>query len=154
MGESLLNPRAFFASLFTERLHHYVGARKRIPNAQTGRKFVLCNVNVALAKHGELFFMWSETVVHTTPSWELPWGMPSTLLLCLSFLFLISKWVLDLDRLDNSKTAEIFKNRLLILTNMFRRYISHRQCDGHESLQLIKRACYNVQYKLHCVGKQ
>ena len=37
---------------------------------------------------------------------------------------------------------------------MFRRYISHRQCDGYESLQLIKRACYNVQYTLHCVGKQ
>ena len=37
---------------------------------------------------------------------------------------------------------------------MFRRYISHRQGDGYESLQLIKRACYNVQYKLHCVGKQ
>ena len=45
----------------------------------TDRKFVLCNVDVALAKHGELFFMWSETVVHTTASWELPWGMPSTL---------------------------------------------------------------------------
>ena len=36
---------------------------------------------------------------------------------------------------------------------MFRRYIRHRQYDGYESLQLIKRACYNVQYTLHCVGK-
>ena len=31
---------------------------------------------------------------------------------------------------------------------MFRRYICHRQCDGYESLQLIKHACYNVQYTL------
>ena len=36
IGESsLLNPRAFFASLFTERLHHYVGAWKSLPNART-----------------------------------------------------------------------------------------------------------------------
>ena len=33
--ESLPIPRAFFASLFTERLHHYVGAWKRLPNART-----------------------------------------------------------------------------------------------------------------------
>jgi len=46
----------------------------------TGRKFVLCNVNVALVKHSELlFFMWSETVVHTTPNSELPWGLSLTL---------------------------------------------------------------------------
>ena len=32
---------------------------------------------------------------------------------------------------------------------MFGRYIRHRQYDGYESLQLIKRACYNVQYTLH-----
>ena len=31
---------------------------------------------------------------------------------------------------------------------MFRRYIRHRQCDGYESLQLKKHACYNVQYTL------
>ena len=39
---------------------------------------------------------------------------------------------------------------------MFRRYmyIRHRQCDGYESLQLIKRACYNIQFTLHCIGKQ
>ena len=36
--------------------------------------------------------------------------------------------------------------------NMFRRYIRHRQCDGYESLQLVKRTCYNVQDTLHCVG--
>ena len=31
----------------------------------------------------------------------------------------------------------IFKNNttFLIFTNMFRRYIRHRQCDGYESLQ-------------------
>ena len=46
----------------------------------TGRKFVLCNVNVALVKHSELlFFMWSETVVHNTPNSELPWGLSLTL---------------------------------------------------------------------------
>ena len=39
------------------------------------------------------------------------------------------------------------KHFFFILTDMFRRYIRHRQCDGYESLQLIKRACYNVQYK-------
>ena len=40
----------------------------------------------------------------------------------------------------------ILKNSatLLILTNMFRQYIHHHQCDGYESLQLIKHACYNV----------
>ena len=39
---------------------------------------------------------------------------------------------------------------------MFRQYmyIRHRQCDGYESLQLIKRACYNIQFTLHCIGKQ
>ena len=37
---------------------------------------------------------------------------------------------------------------------MFRRYIRQRQSDGYESLQLIKSTCYNVQYTLHCVGKQ
>ena len=31
---------------------------------------------------------------------------------------------------------------------MFRRYIRHRQSDGYESLQLLKHACYNVQYTL------
>ena len=78
---SLLNPRAF--------LHHFLlndcttilepGKGYQTHELSTDRKFVLCNVDVALAKHGELFFMWSETVVHTTASWELPWGMPSTL---------------------------------------------------------------------------
>ena len=29
---------------------------------------------------------------------------------------------------------------------MFRWYICHHQCDSYESLQLIKRTCYNVQY--------
>ena len=42
--------------------------------------------------------------------------------------------------------AKDVQNTFLILTDMFRRYIRHRQCDGYESLQLIKRACYNVQY--------
>ena len=37
---------------------------------------------------------------------------------------------------------------------MFRWYILSRQCVGYERLKLIKRACYNVQYTLHCVGKQ
>ena len=37
---------------------------------------------------------------------------------------------------------------------MFRRHIRHRQCDGYERSQLIKRACCSVQYTLHCVGKQ
>jgi len=38
---------------------------------------------------------------------------------------------------DSSKNVEIFKNNttFLIFTNMFRRYIRHRQCDGFESLQ-------------------
>ena len=30
---------------------------------------------------------------------------------------------------------------------MFLQYIHHHQCEGHESLMLIKCACYNVQYK-------
>ena len=39
---------------------------------------------------------------------------------------------------DSSKNVEIFKNNttfLIIFTNMFRRYIRDRQCDGYESLQ-------------------
>ena len=37
---------------------------------------------------------------------------------------------------------------------MFPRYFRHRRCDGYESLQLLKRGRYNVQYTLHCIGKQ
>ena len=52
---------------------------------------------------------------------------------------------------DSSKTPEIFKSSasFLILTNMFRWYMRHCQCDSYKSLQLIKHACYNVQYTLH-----
>ena len=59
-----------------------------------------------------------------------------------SICFIIIIIIIIIGR-DSSKTAEIFKNSatFLILTNMFRRYIRHRQRDGYESLQLIKRAC-------------
>ena len=41
---------------------------------------------------------------------------------------------------DSTKNVEIFKNNtaFLIFTNMFRRHICHRQCDGYESLQWFK----------------
>ena len=29
-----------------------------------------------------------------------------------------------------------------------------KQCDLYDSLQLIKHACYNAKYTLHCVEKQ
>ena len=77
------------SSIPTRFSHHFLlndcttmlepGKGYKTHELSTGRKFVLCNVNVALTKHGELFFMWSETDVHATPSWEMPWGMPSTL---------------------------------------------------------------------------
>ena len=52
-----------------------------------------------------------------------------------------------------SKTF-VFKNNATfkILTNMFRRCIRHRQCDGYESLQ-GKHVSVTI-YTLHCFGKQ